>query len=77
MVELTLLALSMKELDLKTGLQSQVLSLQGLMGYLEDRHELGANEYFYCQAKLRDVLDQLKRLERMTGADHSSSTRSA
>jgi hypothetical protein len=58
----------MPELDLKTTLKSQATQLQELMSYLEDRRELGAREYLYCQAKLHDIVDQLKRLERSTGA---------
>ena len=57
----------MAAFELTINLKAQVLKLQDLTGYLEDRHELGAGEYVYCQAALHDVLEQLKRLERLTG----------
>jgi hypothetical protein len=58
--------------DLTGSLKAQVIKLQDLMGYLEERHEFGAREYEYCQSRLRDVLEHLKRLERMTGPDRFS-----
>lgn len=74
MAELTTVSVLMAEVTLTTSLKAQVAKLQDLMGYLEDRHELGAREYQYCQARLRDVLDHLKRLERITGSGRSSTT---
>ena len=62
----------MGKADLTTNLKAQVFKLQDLMSYLEERQELGAREYEYCQSRLRDVLEHLKRLERMTGPGHFS-----
>ena len=63
----------MPELDLKTNLKTQATQLQELMNYLEDRRELGAREYLYCQAKLHEIVDQLRRLERSTGTGRAFS----
>jgi hypothetical protein len=56
----------MTEQDLITTLQGQVRSLEELVFYLEDRATLGAEEYDYCQVKLHEVLEQLKRLAPVT-----------
>jgi hypothetical protein len=62
----------MRELDLRTDLKAQATQLQELMSYLEDRRELGAREYLYCQAKLHEIVEQLRRLERSTGSGRAS-----
>jgi hypothetical protein len=51
--------------DLKSVLKSQLWNLQELVLHLEDRGTLGWEEYQYCQAKLHEVLEQLKRVERL------------
>lgn len=56
--------------DLKEQIKAQMMTLQGLLSYLEERSEIGASEYLYCQAKLNEVVKDLKRLERVTDVDH-------
>ena len=51
--------------SLKPVIQAQLVSLETLLNYLEERGQLGAKEYLYCQAKLNDVVKELKRLERL------------
>ena len=56
----------MVEQDLRLGIKAQLVSLEGLLNYLEDRDQLGAKEYLYCQARIEDTLKQLKQLEWFT-----------
>ena len=57
----------MQEANLKGDIRLQLITLQGLLEYLEDHGSLGPREYLYCQAKLHQVLRDLKRLERVIG----------
>ncbi len=57
----------MKEIRLKNSVRAHMMTLQGLLEYLEDHESLGPREYLYCQAKLDQVLKDLKRLEWVTG----------
>lgn len=59
----------MAEQDLKSPLKAQLVNLEDLVLYLEDHGTLGTEEYHYCQARLHEVLEQLKRLERITGSE--------
>jgi len=65
--ELTTLVWDMADLDLKGQVKTQMMTLQGLLSYLEERSTFGASEYLYCKAKLHEVVKDLKRLERVTG----------
>ena len=56
----------MAEQDLKLGIKAQLVSLEGLLDYLEDREQLGAKEFLFCQARIQSTLKQLKQLERFT-----------
>ena len=56
----------MIERDLKLGIKAQLASLEGLLNYLEDREQLGAKEFLFCQARIQGTLKQLKQLERFT-----------
>ena len=58
----------MGEQDVKGILKAQVWNLEELVFHLEDRGTMGWEEYQYCQARLREVLDQLKRLERFANS---------
>ena len=58
---------------LKNSVKTQMLNLESLVTYLEDRGVLGAKEYVYCQAKLQEILKHLKRLERMATANQPES----
>jgi len=59
----------MVEQELKNALKTQAASLEDLVVYLEDCAALGSDEYHYCQAKLQEVLEQLKQLERIAGSE--------
>ena len=59
----------MAEQDLKSTLKAQLVNLEDLVLYLEDHGTLGSEEYHYCQAKLQEVLEQLKRLESTTDSE--------
>jgi hypothetical protein len=52
--------------DLADGIKAQLASLQQLLTYLEDSGPLGTKEYLFCQMKLHEILQDLKRLERAT-----------
>lgn len=56
----------MSEHDLKRVLRLQLHHLEDLVIHLEDRGMIGSDEYRYCQARLQEVLEQLKRIERVT-----------
>ncbi len=62
----------MVEQELKNVLKTQVASLEDLVVYLEDCSTLGSAEYDYCQARLQEVLEQLKQLERIAGSEGRS-----
>ena len=66
MAELTSALLHMADVEIKNGIRIELLTLEELLKYLEERGELGAREFLYCQSKLRDVVKNLKRLERVT-----------
>ncbi len=53
--------------DMKHGVQAELCNLQELVTYLEDRAQLGARDWLYCQLRLRESLKALKRLERSLG----------
>ncbi len=57
--------------SMRHGIRSQMHSLEALVSYLEDRGELGAKDYLYCESKLHETLKHLKRLERMASAGRS------
>ena len=59
----------MVEQELKNALKTQAASLEDLVVYLEDCRVLGSEQYHYCQTKLREVLEHLKRLECLTGLE--------
>jgi hypothetical protein len=69
MVELTRRAAM--DTDLTTGIRAQMVSLENLLAYLEDRGQLGAKEYLFCQARLQDIVKQLRRLERQLPPDQA------
>ncbi len=54
--------------SMRLGIRSQMHTLESLVSYLEDRGELGAKDYLYCESKLHETLKHLKRLERQAGA---------
>jgi hypothetical protein len=57
--------------DLRSDIHEQMATLQSLLNYLEERDQLGAKEYLYCQAQLHYILKSLKRLERVAAAGMS------
>lgn len=62
----------MVEAELLIGhLRGQVRSLQSLLNYLESRSQMEREDYSYSQAKLRELVTNLKELE------HFSSQRGA
>lgn len=61
----------MAEQDLKSVLKAQVVNLEDLVLYLEDHATLGSEDYHYCQTKFQEMLEQLKRLERITSSEGS------
>lgn len=57
---------AMSDIDIvKESIRVQLFNLQGLLSYLEDRPQLQAKEYAYCEAKLTDTVKHLRRLERI------------
>ena len=56
----------MEEAEFKGFIKTQTVVLKNLLSCLEDHGELHAKEYLYCQAKLHEVVKDLKRLERVT-----------
>ena len=58
----------MEAFDLPARLKAQMGVLQELMSFLEDHGSLGVKEYFYCQARLQDIMKELKQLERVASA---------
>ena len=48
----------------KHDLKREWLTLHELMSYLEHRSSIGAEEYSYCQLKLRETVRRLERIER-------------
>ena len=64
MVELTRRLRWMASGQLNETLRAQAVTLQELLMYLESRQTLHVDDYLYCQEKLRDVAEQLKRLGR-------------
>lgn len=64
----------MSALDqVKDGVKSGLCTLQGLLTYLEERNQLGAGEYLYCQGRLRELVKQLKQLAQLAGANRNDS----
>ena len=49
---------------IKDDLRKQLSELQGLLTCLEEQRNLSAREFLYCQAKLHESVQELKRLER-------------
>ena len=47
-------------------LRGQIRNLQSLLHYLEGREEVRGEDYSYSYAKLRELIDGLKSLERFS-----------
>jgi hypothetical protein len=57
----------MVEAELLIGhLRGQVRNLQSLLNYLESRDRVQEDDYSYSHAKLRELIDNLKELERFS-----------
>ena len=61
---------------LKESLKAQLLGLEDLLIYLEDRGALSAKDYLYCRTKLQEALKHLKQLEHKaeSGSPHHATT---